>query len=273
MFSILPNLQSRFSRWRAWEPNPIIVKELRQSVRSRFLAGSVALLLAALFFTSVVCLAQSNFYGTDLAGLSICRDSLLILTGASLFIIPFHIAGRLALERQESNLDLIFATALSSLQIIRGKFLAGAYLAVIFFSICMPFMMFATTLGGVDFRAIIVVLVSLYCAVCFAIQAAIFVACFSIPWALKIIVGFLFGIGLLFLTVALTVLFSGVLIFGFTINNGPGLWSLISIILSVAAVGYFQVLSVAAIARGGEPGLYWEKTTENNKADNVLTNP
>lgn len=273
MFSILPKLQSRFSRWRAWEPNPMIVKELRQSVRSRFLAGSVALLLVAMFFTSVVCLARSNFYGTGLAGLSICRDSLLILTGAALFIIPFHIAGRLALERQESNLDLIFATALSSLQIIRGKFLAGAYLAIIFFSVCMPFMMFATTLGGVDFRATIVVLISLYCAVCFAIQAAIFIACFSIPWALKIIAGFLFGIGLLVLMAALTVLFSGVLTFGFTINNASGMWSVISIILSIAAVGYFQVLSVASIARGNAPGLYWEKTTGNNETGNVLTNP
>ena len=38
------------SNWRTWEPNPIVVKELRQAVRSWAVTGMLLLFLAVLVF-------------------------------------------------------------------------------------------------------------------------------------------------------------------------------------------------------------------------------
>ena len=46
-------IRTHFSRWREWEPNPIVLKELRQSVRSLTVPGVVILFLVVLFFTNL----------------------------------------------------------------------------------------------------------------------------------------------------------------------------------------------------------------------------
>jgi hypothetical protein len=103
--------------------------------------------------------------------------------------IPLYIGVRVAAERQESDLDLLYISTLTPQRIIRGKFFCGAYVAVLFFSACMPFMTFTNLLRGVDLPSVFFILVCQFLAVCCVIQVAIFLACLPISKVLKILVG------------------------------------------------------------------------------------
>src|SRR6202042_2905139 len=100
-----------------------------------------------------------------------------ILAGASVFFIPLYVGVRVAAERQENNPDLFYVSTLSPARIIRGKFLCGAYMALLFFSACMPFMAFTNLLRGVDLPTVFFILFYLFLVVCVAIMVAIFLAC------------------------------------------------------------------------------------------------
>ena len=49
----LSSLKSHFTNWRNWEMNPIVIKELRQGVRSWTVTGMLMLFLVVLFIASL----------------------------------------------------------------------------------------------------------------------------------------------------------------------------------------------------------------------------
>ncbi|HEU5123185.1 MAG TPA: hypothetical protein VFW05_03875 [Verrucomicrobiae bacterium] len=183
-------LKAHFSNWREWELNPVVVKELRQSVRSWAVTGMLLLFLAVLFCTALTFLVRQSFEISvdQRLGSTIFQVFTGILTGASLLFIPLYIGIRLAAERQDANLDLLYISTLTPERIIRGKFFCGAYLIVLFFSACMPFMAFTNLLRGVDLPTVAFILVYLFVVVCAAVQVAIFLACLPISRLFKILI-------------------------------------------------------------------------------------
>src|SRR5215213_1476761 len=161
-------LKSHFANWRGWELNPVVVKELRQSVRSWAVTGTLLLFLIVLFCAALAFLISQSFQvGVNRRiGAEIFSTFTVILTGASLLFIPLYVGVRLAAERQESNLDLLYISTLTPERIIRGKFLCGAYMTVLFFSACMPFMAFTNLLRGVDLPTVVFILLCLFVVVC-----------------------------------------------------------------------------------------------------------
>jgi len=184
---MMGTLKTHFSNWREWELNPVVVKELRQSVRSWAVTGMLLLFLTVLFGTSLVFLVNQSleFNVNQRLGAHVFQAFTVILTFASMMFIPIYVGTRLAAERMESNLDLLYVTSLTPGRIIRGKFFSGAYMAVLFFSACMPFMVFTNLLRGVDLPTIFFILFCLFLAVCAAILVAIFFACLPISKVFK----------------------------------------------------------------------------------------
>jgi hypothetical protein len=189
--SILARWKNHFTNWREWELNPIVVKELRQAVRSWAVTGMLFLFLLVLFGTALVVLITQSFDNNNsgMMGSVVFSAFISILTLASVIFIPLYIGIRVASERQENNIDLLYVTTLSPGRIIRGKFFCGVYVAVLFFSCCMPFMVFTNLLRGVDLPTIFFNLLVLFLAVCLVVQAAIFFACLPISKPLKIFAG------------------------------------------------------------------------------------
>src|ERR1700744_5019979 len=108
----LARLRTHFAQWREWELNPIVVKELRQAVRSWGITGLLLLFLIVLFITSVVFLLTQSFEVNDnqqLGGM-LFPAFLIILAAASVLFIPLYLGLRVAGERQESNRDLLYAS-------------------------------------------------------------------------------------------------------------------------------------------------------------------
>ena len=83
----------------------------------------------------------------------------------------------MAAERQDNNPDLLYVTTLSPARIIFGKFLCSAYIVLLFFSACMPFMAFTNLLRGVDLPTVFFILAFLFLVICLANMIAIFLAC------------------------------------------------------------------------------------------------
>ena len=53
MTAAFARMKTRLANWRAWELNPVVVKELRQAVRSWAVTGMLLLFLAILLCTAL----------------------------------------------------------------------------------------------------------------------------------------------------------------------------------------------------------------------------
>jgi hypothetical protein len=246
-------LKAHFLNWREWELNPVVIKELRQSVRSWAVTGMLLLFLVVLFCTALTFLITQSFelsVNQRLGG-QIFQVFTGILTGASLLFIPLYVGIRLAAERQDSNLDLLYITTLTPSRIIRGKFLCGAYMTVLFFSACMPFMAFTNLLRGVDLPTVAFILLCLFLVVCVMIQVAIFLACLPVSKLFKVLIG-LAGLAAMFpVTAMVTAGFFQMMRSGVgSMMGGARFWTISLTVtgLVLAAVVLLYLLSVALIS-------------------------
>lgn len=247
----IAGIRNHLSAWREWELNPIVIKELRQAVRSWAVTGMLLLFLVVLFVASVVFLAMGSYDQDTALGSQMFSAFTVILAIASVLFIPLYMGIRVASERQENNPDLFYISTLTPARIIRGKFLCGLYMAVLFFSACMPFMAFTNLLRGVDLPTIFFILFCLFLAVCAANMIAIFLGCVSASRPFKILIA-LFGIiGSFWLVIpligySLFFLNSGIA----TSMGGSRFWvtMLTVIAIGVAVTGLFFVLSVGMVS-------------------------
>lgn len=191
MTATLTKLKTHFVNWREWELNPVVIKELRQAVRSWAVTGMLMLFLIVLFVTSLIFLVNQSFEvsANERLGGDIFQTFTIILAGASILFIPLYVGVRMAAERQENNTDLLYISTLSPMKVIRGKFFCGAYMTLLFFSACMPFMAFTNLLRGVDLPTVFAILAFLFVVVCSANQLAIFIACLPLSRTFKILIG------------------------------------------------------------------------------------
>jgi len=131
--------------------NPIVVKELRQAVRSRFIAGmflfflGVELLIVGLYLLAAPDATESMTGGADLAGWLYGLLGLVCV-----ILVPAYSGIRLAWERSGVQSDLLFTTTIHARSIIRGKLLTAAILIALLYSAFAPFIVLTYLLRGVD---------------------------------------------------------------------------------------------------------------------------
>ncbi|MFN0110463.1 MAG: ABC transporter permease [Blastocatellia bacterium] len=181
-----PSLAARFNDWL----NPIVVKELRQAVQSRFVITALLILLAI----QIVAVAIYLISATDVsfsydAGQTVFMILFGIMLAIAMLFVPLYSGVRLAAERSETNLDLLFITTIKPRSIIIGKMLAAVVLTILIFSACLPFLTFTYFLRGIDLPSMVVALAFGFIAVVLAAQIAIFIACLPVNRAFKFILG------------------------------------------------------------------------------------
>jgi hypothetical protein len=186
--------------------NPIVVKETRQAVSSRFVAWSVILFLAIELITmSVYLLGESARAEMNLQDMRTGREVFAFLQGilmvSCMVLIPMLTGGRLAGERSDVNVDLLFISSLSPRAIMAGKLYAATALALLLFSACAPYMTFAYMLRGLDIPTIAVVLVSDLITVMFGTMFALLVAAIPASRGFKAIL----GLGAVFVLIMVTI--------------------------------------------------------------------
>ncbi|HEV3384966.1 MAG TPA: hypothetical protein VG097_09120, partial [Gemmata sp.] len=110
--------------------NPIVVKEMRQAVNSRFVSSMLVLLLSIeLLVMALMLLLRSPSTDPDIQNMRTGREVFMTLQGilivSCMLLIPTMTGGRLAAERSDVKVDLLFISTLSPRAIMAGKFLAA----------------------------------------------------------------------------------------------------------------------------------------------------
>ena len=131
--------------------NPILVKELRQSLKSKQFVITFMLLVTVAWLVSVFGLLMFQKevqYGP--AGRFFFIGFYVALAVATLLIVPFGSYKSLQAERDFNTFEILSVTTITPQQIVRGRLLSSFVQCLIFYSAITPFMAFASTMQGFD---------------------------------------------------------------------------------------------------------------------------
>ena len=152
------------STWEAWllraseRLNPIVVKEARQALKSRQFTITFTLVLAACWLWSMLKLAllgPSAYYLSD--GRELFFGYYIILSFATLVIVPFGAFRSLTSEREDRTYELLSITTLRPRQIVSGKLAAAVLQMLVYLSAVSPCLAFTYLLRGIDIPTIVII--------------------------------------------------------------------------------------------------------------------
>src|SRR5262249_46866481 len=233
--------------------NPIVIKELRQAVKSRMVVTILLLFLGLqLLILGFYLLSQeSRAAGSDgvewYAGTGVFQVQQGILLWTLAILVPAYAAVRLGAERSDQNVDLLFISTLRPGSIIWGKFVAALALAILVFSTCAPFMTFTYLLRGIDLPTIFTVLLIDLLAMLFGTMAALLMGSLPGNRALKFGVAFFGFILLAYLTAGVTVMTTFLSEVGVGWLELPDYWGayLLAVLAVLGAIGVMYFCCVA----------------------------
>lgn len=136
--------------------NPILVKEVRQALKSRQFEVSFGLtLLAAVCWTLLyMSVSVPRIFYVPGGGTDLLRGYAFILLVPLLIIIPFSAFRSLTSEVEESTFELLSITSLSAKQIVTGKMATAALQILLFVSALAPYIVMTYMLRGVSLISI-----------------------------------------------------------------------------------------------------------------------
>jgi len=227
-------------RRRDW--NPVLVKELRQALRSRILMIGLCFqgLLMVLFGALWVALDGA----AEMAGFLVMGTMAFWMNLVTIGAVAQQLLGRTAQDR-EDGMELLYATRLTPAEVVRGKLYAAAYVGFLYVCAGTPLLALTTLLGGVDLRMVLAAAWSAWSSALFIGVFALLLAC--TPWNRVVKYG-LFVLTLLAAWIAQAawsvIMFMGSAHagFGLATPTGPGLTAetLLSVAwpVAVCALGY-----------------------------------
>lgn len=191
---------------RAFPINPVFLKELRQSVRSRLISfsiGGLFLLLLLVFGTifgidAAAFHSNTPYYDNPVLGPRCFYAVSIILLLLILVVYPFAAFSRLSNEHHHNAQDLLFTAPLSARQIIDGKLANGFAMTLLFTATALPFILLSYHLRGIDLYAIASLLVIALPTAIALLAFSLLVALLPIPHSLSRIAYalFLFFVGI-----------------------------------------------------------------------------
>lgn len=160
--SLLGRLEERLEKWSDWL-NPLLIKEVRRSLKSRQFSLTLTLLVIATIFVTFVW----GGYASDSGGQGLLAAYLSILAFAGCVIIPFTVAKSVADEYTERTLELELITTLRPSQIAFGKLAVAATQLSIFVSMLTPcavltYILESGTPTMIVLHIVVLVLISLF---------------------------------------------------------------------------------------------------------------
>ncbi len=236
--------------------NPIVIKELRQASQGKFLAVVLLIFLGIQLLTVGLFLTNESVSWSFDAGRNIFKTLASMLLVICLILVPGYTGLRLAIERSDANVDLLFITTLRPRSIIWGKFFAALVFTALLYSVCMPFITLTYLLRGIDLPSIFVLLALNFIVVAVAIQCTILLGCLPANRVFKIILGlgwFFLIIAFIPWYIALTTIIPGVNLLDRGVGSQIGSWKFLAVALGVlitgaACIGLLAKLATALIS-------------------------
>ncbi|MSR57694.1 MAG: hypothetical protein EXS05_08480 [Planctomycetaceae bacterium] len=225
--------------------NPILVKETRQSLKSRQFMATFFLMLTAAWLISV--------FGIVISGAGVEYRAIggaffffyyVVLSVAIFLIVPFGAFRSLLSERDLHTWEVLSITTLKPRQIVWGKFASAVVQLFIYYSAITPFIAFAKLLNGIDVPTIAFVLVASMLGSMVLTLVALTASTLGSQryWQVFLTLGMLGGL-LMCLFFALTRVGAGMQ-FGFGFDE-PGFWWAIAVMISFVAAYGLLLLQIA----------------------------
>jgi hypothetical protein len=230
--------------------SPVIVKELRQAVRGRFIVAVILLFLAVQLLTMGIALLANAVSAANLEQTAAGRPVFLtifgILIGTCVVCIPAYTGIRLAAERSDVNVDLLFITTLEPRAIILGKLGSAMILTLLIYSACVPFLAFTYFLRGIDFPSMAVLLAMGLLAVAVMVSVAITLATIPVTRPFKIIIGLgMLSMGLPMIPVMIALAFQFLQSSGGGMTGSGDFWIATGVVVAFVVAGCSVLLALA----------------------------
>jgi hypothetical protein len=135
--------------------NPILVKEARQSMKSKQFSVTFSLLLLLSWIWTAIFVAFSVpdvFY--ESWGVRLLIGYIVILSIPLFIVVPFAAFRSLAAETEDGTFELLSITSLSARQIVTGKLGSAILQMMVYYSALAPSIAFTYLLKGVDILSI-----------------------------------------------------------------------------------------------------------------------
>ncbi len=178
--------------------SPIVVKELRQGLRSRTFAVFFGLMLVTCLLISLGFLAAAQ--PGEAKGPMAFSAYFAALALVQFFVIPYSAYRSMAREREEETWVLLTLTGLGARRILLGKLGSAVLQGALYSSGAAPFLLFSYYLNGVDLPTILVALVAAVAYQVFLVSVAISVATLAETKATRAVLHFALLGGLLVAT-------------------------------------------------------------------------
>ncbi len=149
-----PDVFDRLGEWVADRVNPIVVKEMRQGLRTRVFWIFFALMVLACLFISLVAVAAADENSAD-AGRFTFFAYYVALSVVQYFVIPYSAYRSMAREREEETWVLLTLTGLPPRRVLAGKLGSFVLQGALYASACAPFMLFSYYLNGIALPTIV----------------------------------------------------------------------------------------------------------------------
>jgi len=138
--------------------NPIVVKEIRQGLRTRAFWIFFGLMLFACLVISLIAFATADGVGNDGRGYFFAYY--LCLGLVQFFVIPYSAYRSMSREREEETWVLLTLTGIGPHRILRGKMGSFMLQGLIYASAAAPFLLFSYYLNGIDLPTILLTVVA-----------------------------------------------------------------------------------------------------------------
>lgn len=146
--------------WERWGDrlNPLVVKEVRQGLRTRIFWACFGLLLLACVVLSLVAYVEVREAAYARHGRGFFFGFFFCLGVVHFFVIPYNAYRSLAREREDETWVLLVLTGLGPRRILRGKVASFLVQAGLYASAVGPFLLFSYFLNGIALPSILIIL-------------------------------------------------------------------------------------------------------------------
>ncbi|MDR1052868.1 MAG: hypothetical protein LBL39_01725, partial [Planctomycetaceae bacterium] len=154
--------------------NPILVRELRQFVRNKFIVALVNLYIVALVAACLFVVSATEMYNVSETGYF-----LLTMLGVIAYItslLAVVVRTTVITSNDKISEDLMFFTSMTPTTIVLGKMFSGIVFSFILMSATMPFVTLAYLLRGVDLHTVAWVFTTIFIVIQILNGMAIFAA-------------------------------------------------------------------------------------------------
>jgi hypothetical protein len=138
--------------------NPILVKEVRQSLRGKYFRVLFWITLGVGTLIGLSVVASLGGGDSDETGQVFFMSMFGVLSAAVHCFVPFSAFLSTSAEWDENTYDLLVISNLRPRQIVQGKLLSALIQALLYYSTFGPFLVFAFLLNGVDLLSIVALL-------------------------------------------------------------------------------------------------------------------